>query len=142
MNKAYMKFTEAEDAADKEFSAAFEVASAARNKIWDEKVKPLEEARRVAIKEGVDAEEAIVAPARTKLLEAMQAASAARNKIWDEKVKPLEEARRVAIKEGKDAEEAIVAPARTKLLEAMQAAWDVYRRTSEYEAEQATRYLK
>jgi hypothetical protein len=64
------------------------------------------------------------------------------NDAWKRTVRPIEEARTAAIRAAKGIQDAIITSALKRRNEAHQAAWDEYRRTPEYEADQATRYLK
>ena len=64
------------------------------------------------------------------------------NEAWKRTVRPIEEARIAAIRTAESIQNAIIGPALKRRNEARQAAWDEYRRTPEYEADQATRYLK
>ena len=77
-----------------------------------------------------------------ELSRAMHEGQIAHDKVWEEKGVPAEAARLAAIKESEQARDALLSPAFQKKREAMQAAYDVWRRTPEYEASEAVRYLE
>ena len=64
------------------------------------------------------------------------------NGAWKRTVRPIDEARTAAIRAAESIQDSIIRTALTKRNEARQAAWDEYRKTPEYEADQATRYLR